>query len=225
MELIKTPLLLALLAAPCRAEGPDRREELTAKAMQLDSRLSALLADVNGGSAGELRKKLDALREARTALGEENALRFQITEEAAKLQYGIRALAAGGPDAAGILGKIDRILAEASVASRDTEAAGEELAKLRSAIAAFRAGNGGSVPKDPAELSGAPLPYIRMPGHTAGTNSVRVLKGIRSAEDAFQKVDDAGGWLYVGDKTSPVKGLLFFNCNHKSHEGKAMYRY
>jgi hypothetical protein len=197
--------------------------------------LKTLLVDLNADSSRELKNRILALKAARQELGEENLLRIQLQEEAARTQYCIQALAAGrdlgAMDDAGRLSTLKRmakILTAASVETEDTLRAKAAMRELRVAISVFRGAHGGLPPNDPIELVGKGLksiPAIRLPGHVRTNGSVKILKGIKNTEDAFLRVGDEGGWLYVGDKSSPMNGFIFFNCSHRDFNGSALYRY
>ncbi len=219
--------------APAGA-APD--PEIMAKAENAGSKITVLLVDTDTDGLAELQRKLGVLKAVQKEMGEETLLRLEIIEELRKTQYGLQALSLrparydGGK--ARKLAVLERIADIASSAAKETENsrnAKAGLSAFRAALGAFRAGNNGLFPENPAKQLVPEhlqsVPYIRLPGHGAETNSIQVLTGVRNSEELFQKVNDSGGWLYVGDRTSPIWGTLIFNCNHKDYNGTAMYRY
>jgi len=226
-----------------RAEGPAAAEgqgaaridpELAAKAENVASLLNVIMVDLDTDSLAELQKKMRTLKAVQKEMGEENLLRLEMIEEFRRTQFGIQALTvtqAGGGGKKENLAALERMEKSLSTPANETEgsrAAKARLAEFRAALAAFRADHGSLFPEDPAELVGKYLPRIpeiTLPGHRTATSSVKILKGVKSKEELFQKIDDAGNWLYVGDRTSPIRGTLLFNCSHRDYNGSAMYKY
>ena len=207
-----------------------------AKAENTGSKIAVLLANIDTDGLTELQRKLRLLKAVQKEMGEETRLQLEIIEEFRKVQYGLQALSlkpvqydGGKAKKLATLERIDTIVSAAAKRTEDSLRAKAGLSAFRAALTAFHADNNGLFPENPAtELPGKYLqsvPGIRLPGHGAPTNSIDVVSGVRNSEELFQRVNDSGNWLYVGDKTSPIQGTLIFNCNHKDYDGTAMYRY
>ena len=229
-----------LFAEPPAPKGapsePGTDPEIIAKAENAGSKITVLLVDINTDGLAELQRKLQLLKAIQKEIGEETRLRMEIIEELRKTRYGLQEISlspvendGGKTQKLAALERIEKLVSAASKETEDSRAAKDSLRAFRTALSAFHAGSNGLFPENPAEqLAGKYLqniPYIRLPGHGARTDSIQVMTGVNSMEELFQRVNDSGGWLYVGDRTSPIWGTVIFNCNHKDYNGTAMYRY
>ncbi|OGS08695.1 MAG: hypothetical protein A2270_01635 [Elusimicrobia bacterium RIFOXYA12_FULL_51_18] len=209
--------------------------EIVAKAEKNGSMLTVLMIDIDKDEPAELQRKLQILKTVQKEIGEENLLRLEIIEELKKTQYALQMFGLRPSQdhrekdqKLSALEKIGKIIAASAKETEDSRKAKDSLNAFRSALAVFHADKSGFFPVNPEELVDKYLPripYIKLPGHPTGNNSVQILTGIKSTEELFQKVGDSGGWFYVGDKASPIWGTVIFDCNHRDYNGTAMYRY
>lgn len=227
---------LSSAQAPAPGAPAAADPELAAKAENVGGKLTTMLVDIDTNATAELKRKLRVLKAVQQEIAEETRLRMEIIEEFRRLQYGLQALGlrpaqddGGKAQKLAALERMETIITASARETEDSRNAKVSLWAFRAALGAFNAANKGVFPENPAmELPAKYLqtiPYIRLPGHGAKTNSIEVVTGAGSREELFQKVNDSGGWLYVGDRTSPLRGTLIFNCNHKDYDGRAMFRY
>ena len=234
--LMTAGLTFSLAAEPEPKSGPAAAApdaEISAKLDNTLTLLTVLLLDIENAGLPELQMKLQTLKAVEKELGEENLMRLEIIEEFDKTRYGIHALSLsqkkdwGKEQKLAALEKITKILSDPANEPGDLRSAKTSLNAFRAALSAFHAEKN-VFPEKAEELVDKYLPRIpdiRLPGHSISTNSVQVLKEVKDIEDLYQKVGDSGGWLYVGDKTSPIWGTVILDCNHKGYSGAAMFRY
>ncbi|HNW45236.1 MAG TPA: hypothetical protein PKI19_12075 [Elusimicrobiales bacterium] len=134
-----------------------------------------------------------------------------------------------------LLGRIDKQLSaiandksvELYFQQKGTSAAKGALAGFRYAIGQYYADNNGDFPIDPQDLIPKYLSSfskIKTFGHSQVTDNVKIISGINTNEALYSKVDDSGGWLYVGDRNSKLWGTLVINCSHKDDKGVELYK-
>ncbi|MCX5785157.1 MAG: hypothetical protein NTX59_05675 [Elusimicrobia bacterium] len=243
-------LIVLLLAPAAYAQTDTNNAEIDAQiqktAGDINTMLGAMMTESdNEGKAG-LNKKLDALKSVRGELGEELLLRLQLYEELQKIQPGIQylgqitssndpAAAAAGLDT---LKKIEKTLSAAldqtqlKAIKEKTEAdlIKGALSALRSATMVYYGDKEGLFPYDLSVLTEnskylTSIPSIMPPGHNKPSNAVKLVSEVTTMDELITKVDDAGGWIYVSDKSSPLWGTVIINCNHKDVNASKTYMY
>ncbi|MCM2266293.1 MAG: hypothetical protein NDI60_00810 [Elusimicrobiales bacterium] len=212
----------------------------------INSMLGAIASGADKDSAPELTRKLRALKAAREAMGEENVLRMQLLEEMQNLQAGVqfvgyRGLAnnpAAAPARLAALKQVENALEEVVdqkefrrlTEKADAAAAKNSLAVLRGALRVYTSAAKGAFPEKLSELTLdskyiPAIPAIVTPGHVKKSAEVKYAAQVKTMADLLALADDAGGWLYVGDKTSPLWGTLVINCSHADISDPAMKMY
>lgn len=220
--------------------------EIRELAGNITSMLSTMMQGIEKDGSQELQKKLDLVRSIKKEMGEENLKRFELMEELRKIQMGLQYLgrSSGNNDSGeearlNTLKKIERTLGT-SIDPRELKLTREKaesgrmkgaLSSLRSAIQIFYGDKEGVFPNDLSELTEkskyiTQIPYIMPPGHEKKSNDVKIVSSVKTMEELIKIVDDAGGWLYVNDKSSPMWGTIVINCNHKDVQRDThMYSY
>lgn len=248
-----TILMAVLLFCPSAgAQLNPADSELRRKVSEKNSNIEHLLASFAESGitddAAALRKKLDTLKAVRRNMDEVTALRLELMEEIVRLQIGMQFVRhSARPDSedlsarlatlekveSALTGLVDKEgLARLKVRAESGRIKGA-LSSIRSAIQVYYGDTEGTFPDDLAVLTKngkylTEIPSVLLPGHKKASNAVRLVSGVRNMDELAEKVDDAGGWLYVNDKTTPMWGTIVFNCRHHDINDKSkplMYTY
>lgn len=241
--------LFLLVACPMvNAQSVTSRSAQDAEIRELAGNITQMLSTMMQGSEKdgiqELQKKLALVKSIKKEMGEENLKRFELMEELRTVQMGLQYFgyrhgndSSGGEARLNALKKIEKAL-ETSVDPQQLKINKEKaesgrikgaLSSLRSAIQIFYGDKEGVFPNDLSELTEkskyiTQIPYNMPPGHEKKSNSVKIVSGVRTMEELIPKINDAGGWLYVNDKSSPMWGTIIINCTHKD-VGRDTYMY
>ena len=243
-------LIVLLLAPAAYAQTDANKAEIDTQIQQtagdVNTMLSAMMTESDNEGKEGLNKKLDALKTVRGELGEELLLRLQLSEELQKIQPGILYLglitSSNDPAAAAAsldtLKKIEKTLSAAIdqkqfKAIKEKEGTGRikgALSTLRSATMVYYGDKEGLFPDDLSVLTEnskylTSIPSIMPPGHDKPSNAVKLVSEVTTMDELATKVDDAGGWIYVNDKSSPLWGTIIINCNHKDVNASTTYMY
>lgn len=108
------------------------------------------------------------------------------------------------------------------------ERCAQAAAEFRRALSYYASQHKGAFPANADEIKADTkyfmTPKAAPPGH-AESNEVRLVTGVSTMAQLLARVDDAGGWLYVGEPTSPLSGTLVLNCSHKDSTGRSFSDY
>ena len=246
-----TAILFVLLLAPAAyaqtsANKDEMNTEIRNTAGNINSMLSAMLASSDKDSKEDLAKKLEILRSVRKEMGEEALLRLDLYEEFLKIQMGIQYLGnrsssedpSTGAARLDALKKIENTL-NATIDQKQFKAIKEKtesdrikgaLSVLRSATMVYYGDKEGLFPDDLAALTAnskylSSIPSITPPGHDKPSNVVKLVSEVTTMDELVTKVDDAGGWIYVNDRSSPLWGTVIINCSHKDVNALKTYMY
>lgn len=252
-EINMVRIVLVLLLFPCTVQAQvqprnfGKEAELRAQAENISFMLNSLLSGVAKDDIKELRRKSEILKSVKNDIGEENLLRFQLMEDMQRIQVGVQFMGYRTSDndpgsAAARLSALKKIemALEKSVDPKEVTTLREKaesgrlkgaLSSLRSAIQIYYGDKEGVFPEDFNALTEkskylSVVPAIRPPGHSKMSSAVKLVSGVRTKEELYKKVDDAGGWIYVNDRDSKLWGTVIVNCNHKDPgRDTCMYNY
>jgi len=216
-------------------EKAQLQQELREKSSNIHTMITSLAMGMEKDDAETLKKKLEVIRNLRKELGEDAQLRLQVLEEFQKLQMSMRVMGDIYNAEPALLKKkiaelshIEAVLEKnidrkEYIAIKEKAESGKikgNLSALRSAIQVYYGDNEGLFPVNLSALTDrskyiSSIPFIAPPGHKKPSNAVKLVSGVKSMADIANHVDDAGGWLYVNDKTSPQFGTIVINCSHK----------
>lgn len=221
------------------------RQELREKSSDVAEMIRSLAMNSEKADAAALRKKIALVRAVQKDFSEESQLRIELFQELQKLQMGMRYIAEGaGSDEKAIKEKI-AVLSQIGASlernidrkvylnMKERAESGRikgNLSALRAAIQVYYGDMEGVFPETLSVLTEkskyiTAIPFITPPGHAKASNAVKMVSGVKNVDDLAAKVDDAGGWLYVNDKDSPLYGTVVINCNHKDVGERKSFMY
>ncbi len=213
------------------------RNRISEKSSNVEHMIGAFAAGLAKDDLPTLRKKHEALTSMRKSMDEGTVLRMEMIEELFRLQIGLQSM--GRPysnddsylearlDAlekieAALSGLVDKTELKGIREKQESGKAKGMLSSIRSAVQVYYGDTEGTFPTNLSVLTDhskylSYFPAVTLPGHKKQSNAVKYVSGVRDMNELAEKVDDAGGWLYVNDKTSPMWGTVVLNCRH--HDG------
>jgi len=114
-----------------------------------------------------------------------------------------KALRGGGGEAKQTLGQLDMVRSALQIYYQDTE--GKYPASLE------------TLAENGKYLTSGEIPKARIFGKKGGEDFAHLHSGSETKVKLFRspkEADDAGGWGYVADPSSPEYGTAFINCTH-----------
>lgn len=243
-------ILLVLLFAPAASAQISVNErgtdtEIRETAGNINNMLSALMMGAENDGKADLVKKQEILKAMRKEIGEETALRIELYSEMQKMHLALEYLNGNfgeksptSVERLETLKRVEKALGatldqkeyKSLKARTELDHAKGNLRSLRLALQVYYGNTEGTFPDNLAVLTErekyiSVIPAVTPPGHEKSSKAVRYVTGVRAMAELANKVDDAGGWLYVSDKGSSLWGTLMINCNHTAPGNHEIYVY
>ena len=243
-------ILLVMFFAPAanaQISGKERGTDIEIRetAGNINNMLSALMMGAEQDGKADLLKKQDILKAMREEMGEETVLRIELHSEMQKMHLALEYLNGNFGEKSPTSGerletlkRVEKALGatldqkEYKILKARTELAHAKgnLSSLRSALQVYYGNTEGTFPDKLDVLTErekyiSVIPSVTPPGHDKSSSVVKYISSVRTMAELARLVDDAGGWLYVNDKGSPLWGSVLINCAHSDPNNPETYVY